>query len=437
MSRSLTGKPTSTSTVNVGVYPLAIAVNTATNIIYVANNVSNTVTAINGVTLHTTNISVGQRPRALAINPLTNRIYCANSISNDVTVINGATNATTPIPVGVTPVAIAVSQTYDQIYVANYNSSSLSVIDGRTMSVTAVSTGAGPGALAVDPVANRIYVANAADNSTTIVNLTTLQTTTIAVGASPTAVDVDLFTNKVYFTNMVQQGTVTMLNGQDYSLTTVDVGHNPIAIATNAVPNRIYVVNNGSNTVSVLGGGTSDALQFKPITPCRLVDTRSSPGPFGGPAIAGGTWRNFALPQGPCNVPSTAAAYSLNVTVVPHGSLGYLTVWPAGKRSPLFQHSIRWMAGLRRTRQLCPRARQERSASTPARRQMSCWTSMGISKLPRPTHCSSILCHHAECWTLATRMAILAGLICTRAASAISRSSPATVTSRITRRLMS
>src|SRR5664280_461672 len=36
-----------------------------------------------------------------------------------------------------------------------------------------------------------------------------------------------------------------------------------------------------------------------------------------------------------CNIPSSAAAYSLNSTVVPHGPLGYLTVWPTGLSQPL------------------------------------------------------------------------------------------------------
>src|SRR5208337_3492013 len=36
-----------------------------------------------------------------------------------------------------------------------------------------------------------------------------------------------------------------------------------------------------------------------------------------------------------CNIPSSAAAYSLNFTAVPHQSLGYLTVWPFGQSQPL------------------------------------------------------------------------------------------------------
>jgi hypothetical protein len=90
-----------------------------------------------------------------------------------------------------------------------------------------------------------------------------------------------------------------------------------------------------SNTVSVIAGAWSDALQFVPATPCRLVDTRKPNGPFGGPAIGGGTSRDFIIPDNlSCGIPTTAAAYSLNVTVVPHGGLGYLTVWPTGEDQP-------------------------------------------------------------------------------------------------------
>ena len=78
------------------------------------------------------------------------------------------------------------------------------------------------------------------------------------------------------------------------------------------------------------------ALRFVSAAPCRVVDTRLPNGPFGGPPIQGQSSRDFAIPNGPCkNIPNTAAAYSLNVTVVPHGPLGYLTVWPTGQQQPL------------------------------------------------------------------------------------------------------
>ena len=46
-------------------------------------------------------------------------------------------------------------------------------------------------------------------------------------------------------------------------------------------------------------------------------------------------FQNFAI-RGKVidGIPSAAVAYSLNVTVVPAGPLGYLTVWPAGQSQP-------------------------------------------------------------------------------------------------------
>ena len=81
--------------------------------------------------------------------------------------------------------------------------------------------------------------------------------------------------------------------------------------------------------------GAAGALRFYPVTPCRVADTRRTEGPFGGPILAAQTARSFAIPASGCNVPSTAAAYSLNVTVVPDGVLSYLTAWPAGAGRPL------------------------------------------------------------------------------------------------------
>ena len=72
-------------------------------------------------------------------------------------------------------------------------------------------------------------------------------------------------------------------------------------------------------------GSQSDPLQFIPVTACRVVDTRGPDGTFGGPPIQGGTHRSFPIPQGAGDIPSTAAAYSLNVRVIPHESLQYLT----------------------------------------------------------------------------------------------------------------
>jgi hypothetical protein len=77
--------------------------------------------------------------------------------------------------------------------------------------------------------------------------------------------------------------------------------------------------------------GVSRRAQFVPVTPCRLVDTRLDGGP-----IWAQTSRGFIVPdQGGCKIPAGATAYSLNVTVVPHGYLEFLTVFPTGEGQPV------------------------------------------------------------------------------------------------------
>jgi hypothetical protein len=72
----------------------------------------------------------------------------------------------------------------------------------------------------------------------------------------------------------------------------------------------------------------ASALPFFALTPCRIADTRNS-----GPILGNGETRNFAL-AGACGLPGSAAAYSLNVTAVPTGFLGFLSMFPTGQALP-------------------------------------------------------------------------------------------------------
>jgi hypothetical protein len=80
--------------------------------------------------------------------------------------------------------------------------------------------------------------------------------------------------------------------------------------------------------------GNSAGLYFFPLTPCRIADTRLANGAFGGPSLAGGVARSFAIRSSTCNVPANAQGYSLNFTAVPRGPLGALSAWPTGGSQP-------------------------------------------------------------------------------------------------------
>ncbi len=80
---------------------------------------------------------------------------------------------------------------------------------------------------------------------------------------------------------------------------------------------------------------SANSLQFYPLTPCRVLDTRNAAGTFGGPFLAAGSNRAFPFSSSSCALPALARAYSVNLTVVPHGALGYLTAWPTGQAQPV------------------------------------------------------------------------------------------------------
>jgi hypothetical protein len=67
--------------------------------------------------------------------------------------------------------------------------------------------------------------------------------------------------------------------------------------------------------------------QYFAITPCRVVDTRSTA------RVTNAAFANFTV-KGVCNVPVDAVAASLNVTVVAPTSAGFLGIWPTGQTPP-------------------------------------------------------------------------------------------------------
>jgi uncharacterized repeat protein (TIGR03803 family) len=81
---------------------------------------------------------------------------------------------------------------------------------------------------------------------------------------------------------------------------------------------------------------TGSTLEFYPLTPCRVVDTRNPNGDLGGPYLQHKQQRNFPVLESTCGIPNSAQAYSFNFTAIPRTrSLGFLTVWPEGQPQPL------------------------------------------------------------------------------------------------------
>lgn len=91
--------------------------------------------------------------------------------------------------------------------------------------------------------------------------------------------------------------------------------------------------------------GQAGGLRFYPVDPCRIADTRPGSGFVGGqgPPILGTQTSRLFPAAGLCNVNVAARALSLNLTVVPPGYLGFVTLYP-GPQRPLVSTLNAWEA---------------------------------------------------------------------------------------------
>jgi YVTN family beta-propeller protein len=105
------------------------------------------------------NITTGSTPCAVALNPATNQIYVVNHEGNTVTVIGGKDGKVlATLKVGDKPQGIAIDAKTNRIYVSNVHGDSISVIDGAENAVIGtLRTGHNPYALAVNERIARIY----------------------------------------------------------------------------------------------------------------------------------------------------------------------------------------------------------------------------------------------------------------------------------------
>lgn len=96
-----------------------------------------------------------------------------------------------------------------------------------------------------------------------------------------------------------------------------------------------------SNAMAQIGSLSSD-LVFTPITPCRIVDTRSAGGviPAGNSRVFKGWAANYTAQGGKsdnCGLPQTTdiAALAVNMLVIVPAAEGWIAAWPTGTSMPL------------------------------------------------------------------------------------------------------
>lgn len=156
-------------------------------------------------------------------------------------------------------------------------------------------------------------------------------------------------------------GTTVTLTGSNFLPgASVTIGGVPATSVTVVNANTLRAVTGahaaGTVSVQVTSGVQSTSLSnaffyspppatssFYTLAPCRVLDTRNANGPLGGPGLAPSAVRTFDL-TGPCGIPNTAKAVSVNVTVVNPTAPGFLSIFP-GNAIPLGTSSLSFTAG--------------------------------------------------------------------------------------------
>jgi len=300
----------------VGGEPGGVAVDEATDTLYVANLQGSTVWVIDGATCNATDqqgcsrppatVAVGNGPYALAVDEATDTVYVTNPSAagsgDTVSVINGATcNAATQsgcrqspatITVGTAPLGIAVNPTTNTVYVtaAGENAftdgsglgDTVSVINGASCdgadtsgcgrSPAQVTVGAAPWGIAVDSSTNSIFVANndagdgpaslsvlhgaTCDGADTSGCRTAAPSTIGGVGRAPNGIAFDAAADAVYTANY-ENASVSIVSVKDPGASRgasprEAVGSLPGNVALDPTNHTAYVTNSQSGTLSIV-----------------------------------------------------------------------------------------------------------------------------------------------------------------------------------------
>jgi YVTN family beta-propeller protein len=254
----------SVSHVRVGAMPIALAVNSAANRIYVANFRGASLSVIDGVgDSVVATLPVGERPYAVAVNPATNKIYVSNQFSDTVRIIDGATNAVSSFKAGSFNV-IATDSKLGKVYLLGYEDTDLKVLGDGTVIAEKISVGMHQWAITVNENASALYVTRIGNAELVVIEERSSVITKVPTGAIPCAVEFNSATNRIYVVNHGDD-TVTVVDAAKLvPIATVRVGHKPQGLAIDRKANRIYVANRNDKTVTVIDGTTDNILKTVP-----------------------------------------------------------------------------------------------------------------------------------------------------------------------------
>ncbi len=184
----------------------------------------------------TTSISV-PNPIGLAVTSNGAFVYVVSSSPGNVVVISTLTNAiVATIPVGTNiPISVVISPDGQTAYVTNYNANTVSVVrTGNNTVANTIPVSAGPFDEAISPDGHWLYVAqyNAGGGNLVTVIDTATQTiaTTVVVGTGPEYIGFSQDSAFAYVSNITSNNVSVINTGSKTVVNTVSVGKAPVGV---------------------------------------------------------------------------------------------------------------------------------------------------------------------------------------------------------------
>lgn len=242
--------------------PVAIAVNTKAGsstygFTYVACSVANAVAVIDLTLNVTAMIPVGTRPLDIAFNPVNKRLYVANLADDTVSIINAesfAPVAGSPISVGNDPLGIAISPDTGDVYIANSLSNNLTVISAANVVVATIPLpGLYPTSVAYNPADQTMYaICTNSDNVHQIDIAYYRVMATLPTGSKPYHAFFNDNNSYLYIQNR-QDNTFTIIRPYDTPINGLSFGEQNIGGVYNPANQFIYISDTANNTINVIG----------------------------------------------------------------------------------------------------------------------------------------------------------------------------------------
>jgi YVTN family beta-propeller protein len=204
-------------------------------------------------------IKGGSHPYVLAVNEATNKIYVTYTYSDSVTVIDGDTNTAQSLKTGSAD-GIAIDPDSNTLFLITYEDANIRIVNAATGEISKVRVGPHLWGIAFDKSLKTLFLAHTGTADIVALNEQTHAVNTIPVGAIPCAVAINPVTQMIYAVNYGDETVSAIDARKDRVVATLEVGRHPQAVAVDAVHNRVYVANVHGNSVTVIDGAKNAVI---------------------------------------------------------------------------------------------------------------------------------------------------------------------------------